>query len=443
MAEPTLPAHRRKRVGQVRTWHSARYAGLFIFALVSLEFQTLGLFSRTWTIVAIVLAAAATVILALSARHRSIPPIRLNGADFAFLLFSAFAALSVTWSVSPASSATQAAVGLFMWISFLGARRVPSLELVRALVIAGVVVAVVSFAVAVFFPSVGLQPNPSAGVPELRGILEHQLRLGLLEASVLAIVIVAYLNGQQFEVLTSSRNKNRVIIVILILGSIAPVARLYSVTVVLALAIAVVLWGARRWRSLFIFVFVAVASTLAFFWQDLIDRLDTIDGGATLSGRTNTWERAIRLAEASPSEGYGYSTFDSPLFDGIFTTTYRPQHAHNSFIQTYFELEWPGLLLLVTMVLIMVRVCVKSHQALNRIPYSGLLVLIVIMASLTGHSLAGTPTTAMWLAFVLLAAEANEAAALRRGVSHSRYDRRRSLHSDHGPRVNGASRFTA
>ncbi|GAA1954158.1 hypothetical protein GCM10009816_13600 [Microbacterium aquimaris] len=301
-----------------------------------------------------------------------------------------------------------------MWLALLGARRIPTLALLRALVGTAALVAAISFAVALAIPSVGFQPNPSAGLPELRGIFAHQLRLGLFQGTVVGVIVIAAINGEYMAIMGRTRLTRAITLLLIGSCAVAPISRLYSVTVFIALALTVLLLGSTRWRLLAAFGFVAGTITLAVYWDRLVGQLDSVEGGATLSGRTNTWERTARLAAQADYGGYGYSTFDSPIFDGAFTVNYRPLHAHNSFLQSYFELGLIGLTIVVGIVVAMLAGAAKVRKSLGRIPYSAFLVIVVALASLTGHSITGTPTTAFWLAFVLYCTETSEAARTRK-----------------------------
>ncbi|NQE63138.1 Holdfast synthesis protein HfsC [Caulobacter sp. RHG1] len=131
---------------------------------------------------------------------------------------------------------------------------------------------------------------------------------------------------------------------------------------------------------------------------------------ATLTGRTQIWEAAMRQIEQRPWEGYGYAAVwddksgRGPLAWIVHDAKFTPQHAHNSWIEQWigiglFGLAAWGLFYLQAMALALIAVF-RERGALLAFPF----LIVFSLVSLT-ESIAVIYNDFRWLVFVALAAK--------------------------------------
>lgn len=348
-------------------------------------------------------AGSAIAVLMASTRlqRAGVEGVSVRGFDWIYLVYLIYAAASAYWA--PASASTF--VGIFylaaFWIATVFLVRVDLLLAVRYTVLLSILVAVLSFMAIAVSPSYAFQPVAHGDFPELRGILNHQLRLGLLMAIALGFLFIAYLNGDFGRVL---KRWHGLAILVLLVCMVAAYARLYTVAAMVAVMLTVSLSKAG-WVRVTTLIVGGFAAILIYAGQDAI--FEVLDGGdvdLTLTGRTLVWERTSAHIENSPWIGFGYASFDHSSFDWLFAN-YRPPHPHNSFLQAHFETGLIGLVLTLLLVFSHFGAGLRVSGTTGKYSYSLFLVILTVLGSLTGSNYAGKPTLLFSLMLLFLAIE--------------------------------------
>ncbi|MGY1594294.1 O-antigen ligase family protein [Geodermatophilus sp. SYSU D00708] len=331
--------------------------------------------------------------------------------DAAYLIYVAYCFISAIWSVTPADTLTQAAFALIGWLATLAIRAMSKAQLINLVVRATFIVATLSFAAIILLPGMAFQPAPSGDLPELRGIYDHQLRLGLLMGIVVGIMLIARLNGDLWGSLRTTRPRLILIFVVILVCFIAALARLNSFFIVLALALT---FGLMRKSVLRLASLVAIAAAsllLIFDWNSLLRYAGDRGVDLTLTGRTNVWATTQALSEKAGLFGYGLGSFTDPSFDAYWQY-YRAPSAHNSFLQANFETGVVGLTLLAVLVVTHLATSYSAGRTSGKVSYSFFLVLAVALCSITAVVYAGKPTAVFELMLLFLAVERQDATSL-------------------------------
>jgi O-antigen ligase len=124
----------------------------------------------------------------------------------------------------------------------------------------------------------------------------------------------------------------------------------------------------------------------------------------TLTGRTVIWERTLEEASSRPLLGHGFASFDSPSLDYIWGV-YRPPHAHNSFVQSYFDLGLVGLAVVLLLVFFHLKVGLNYAVTFRRYSYSLFVTFLTFFASLTGVTYGGKPSILLGVLLLLVSVE--------------------------------------
>ncbi|MDH2443011.1 O-antigen ligase family protein [Amnibacterium sp. CER49] len=393
-----------------------------VLAICSIEMSNPFDNFQPWNVVMSALAMIAIAIAITSLRRdRTQEMPRFFWPDLVYLAYLLYCALSTLWSVSPLATVVQVVYAGILWTATFVVRTVRAEEQLRMVTKVAVVLAFLSFAAILVFGDGAFQTHVTGlGVPELRGVFNHQQRLGLVMGTVVGLCLVAMANGRFRSLLPGSTVYRRFAFVLLGLAFVAALARLNSVYIIIALVLTL---GMTRGPILRVLVGVVVGGLLvwgALNAADIFNSLGSDGVDLSLSGRTNVWERTIAAAQGSGPFGYGFSSFISPVFDAYWGR-YRAPHAHDSFLQAYFETGMLGVWFTVAVVLAQLVGAIWVRVRLQRVPYSLFLVLTTLLASLTGVEYAGKPSTVLALTFLVLAAELQEATVQpRRTTSRAR-----------------------
>jgi exopolysaccharide production protein ExoQ len=136
---------------------------------------------------------------------------------------------------------------------------------------------------------------------------------------------------------------------------------------------------------------------------------DVLGKDATLTGRTEIWEAAMRQIEKRPWTGYGYGVvWDvkgtwTPFAAIAREAGFTPQHAHNAWIEQWIGL---GMLGLATFALFYAQTVLLTLVAMFRSVGAYLAAPFVIVYSLMSvtESVAFTYNDLRWVLFVAIAA---------------------------------------
>lgn len=367
--------------------------------------------SNPWNPVLLITSLFAIVMMAFEARRGAREQPRLFFVDAVLVTYFAYCFLSAAWSPDHTNTLLQASLLAVGWLASVALRTVDVRAIVVGFVWLALIIAVASFVVAPLSPTMAFQP----GSGELRGVLNHQLRLGMVMTLALCLLALLVANRDRARFLPMSRGRLALVVVVLVVCLAAAQARLYTFFGVLALVLTIaVMW--RRWTRVLALAFVTTLIVLIYvnapFLISLVAGGDPTD---TLTGRTVVWSRTqVAIDEGTPW-GYGFASFGSDVFAG-FWGAYRAPHAHNSFLQAQFETGVIGFVLVVLMLLTQLWSAYRAGRALGRVPYSLLLVASASLGSLTGLVYASKPNLLLMVSFLALVSEMQEA----RGVKDER-----------------------
>lgn len=354
---------------------------------------------------AVVVLIVVTILLVLRYAKRS--STNLLAIDWTYLLYFTFAVLSTTWSISPSATIEQALPIIIPWLATLLLCDLRVEWLCRFIVLTAMAVALLSIVMIVVSGRLAYQPVSSSGAPELRGIFAHQLWLGAFLVITLGLIAIAFSNGELDTIFRGRWIVATFGVLLLTVVLYLSRTRLYIGAGMLSLAFTWLLGraGSRKWIAANLVAISAICITLAS--GRIIAYLEENDFDITLTGRTDIWEKTLSATEGGTDVwGFGLGTFELPTFDYLFGH-FRPTHAHNSFIQAYFEIGGVGLAILLLLVTTQLIAAWKYSIDFNKHSYSLFLVLFCIFGSLTGAAIyAGFLTTPLCLMMLFLSVEA-------------------------------------
>jgi exopolysaccharide production protein ExoQ len=319
---------------------------------------------------------------------------------FAYAIFSMS---SFLWSLSPLDSFVQGIYALCILVGCISVGRYDLNYVYGFIIKLFFVLSLVSLLSPIISTQYAFQPLSSTGFPELRGVFKHQQRLGLNAAVVLGIFILVLKNGDLNKVLVGKWFKYRWIMLLTIfIVFLAAQARLFSVFFFVAMLFCI--FYRSNPKTIFSLLFLTVAILVSYFeYVDVFLRYYDNDE-MTLSGRTTVWTRSYLTALDEPIFGYGFATFDTEYFDYLWFD-YRPAHAHNSFLQVFFDLGVVGFALFILMTISHIRVGSLYSVTFQSYSISLFAVVFSILCGLTGIVYGGKPSTLMTITIMLLVIE--------------------------------------
>lgn len=336
---------------------------------------------------------------------------KCDAADFTFLAYVALVGVSAAWSPSAIDSIAQVFFFTSMWIAVYALRTATMKGFLRAIIDVAFLVAVLSLLLAIVSPEVAYQPSPSGDIRELRGVFHHQLRLGVFMALAVGVLILIGINGERQSV-GISKYGYWVILFILMLTTVLAFARLYTLFVIVSLAVTlgVSTSGWKRWVTMI--SIVAATTFIVTNNVEILGHLEDDGFDVTLTGRVTIWEKTLDAASDAPVLGRGFPSFDHTSYDFMWGI-YRPAHAHNSFIQAYFELGYLGFALVLLMAFVHFWKALGTWTV-RRYSYSVFLVLLAILGSLTGSNYGGKVSSLFAIMLMTLSIEINQARLVSR-----------------------------
>jgi len=330
---------------------------------------------------------------------------RLGIASKIYLCYLTLALLSALWAPSAGDTVFQVLILFIIWFSAVLISYAPPQLFIRYVAYVGVIAAILSIAMMAVSSKYAYQPISSSDRRELRGIFEHQLRLGLFAGSTLAVMGIAWLNKEVKKVFPSF-TLLLVFAPIVALACFLAYARLYTLFVILAFLLTYFFSKGRfiRWISS---IGILVVVVLAIIFQGNFEST-LADAGidTTLTGRVRIWTLSLEEARTSPWLGHGYASFDAPIYDSMWGVgIYRPPHPHNSYIQAFFENGYLGFALILLLSIVHFRLAAYPEAVDGRFSYSLFFITLLILGSLTGANYAAKPATLFCLALWLITAK--------------------------------------
>ncbi|WP_425221858.1 O-antigen ligase family protein [Pseudomonas sp.] len=377
---------------------------LFIFGALCLDIN----FPRYAGIktgnILMLLSLAGSMFLILYKRSWRVPSPVLSSANRLLVLYIALAISSAMWAPSAIEVLFQATLITTTLICAATICRADYLIFIRYIYFISAAVAALSILTIFISTDLAFQPFSSDDRPELRGVFEHQLRLGLFTGLSLALVALTLLNGDFKKAFP-----NRILVIasapIVLITFYMAYARLYSLFIILSFIIAICFSRSTftKWLTT---AAVVSAVVLAIIYQPY---LESLLGGAgvdtSLTGRTTIWLKSIEEASNQPLIGHGFAAFDSPEYDWMWGGFYRPPHPHNSFIQAYFENGLIGLILIITLACSHLALSAKKLRSEGRYSYTLFMTTILVLGSLTGANYASKPATLFCIAILFISAK--------------------------------------
>jgi O-antigen ligase len=330
--------------------------------------------------------------------------LRMESQHFVYLAYVVYCGMTMLWSVEKAETLMQSVLSLVLLASVVYMAPLRLSTVISLLILACTLISCVSLLSVAAGPSFAFQPISSSGSPELRGILKHQLRLGVVTSVGLGLWLIALFNRDLIPPLNYRRTVSVLLFVLVFVCMYAARARLYTAMMLLSLALtfAISRGGWLRHLSYAGLLILAVGGYV--YGNEFLTALDRSGFDTTLTGRTLVWEKTLIAAEDVGWRGYGYATFDSPKFDWIWNI-YRPPHAHNSLLEAYFETGMLGAVLLCAVVFVQLRRSVQLGGQSGRLSYSLYMVLFTALGSLTGVNYAGRLSFLFCVMMLVLAVE--------------------------------------
>lgn len=326
------------------------------------------------------------------------------GQDYIYLLYLLLCAMSVAWSSARMVTFVQTSflLILFLGCQYSGAVRVQfgAMLIVRCAAVIGLL----SLLLVVIAPTQAFQPLSSTGLPELRGIFRHQLRLGAFQSAALAVAVIAYRNGEWRAVVHPNFFVATTIIAVIAVTAAAALARSYSAYAMLALILSIGISKPGQLRVITFFCLFTICALILMYSDTIISWVAESGGDVTLTGRTRVWEVTLAASEASWKLGRGYATFDTATYDHLWRQ-YRPPHPHNSFLAALFETGVGGLALTVALIIVQLVTVLRSGTQKGKFSYALFFVIFSFLGSLTGVNYAGKPSILFSLAMLFVTLE--------------------------------------
>lgn len=119
------------------------------------------------------------------------------------------------------------------------------------------------------------------------------------------------------------------------------------------------------WITLVILFFIFFAFTMNYLFQNLDIFTEWFGKDATLSGRTILWQSLVEIGKQK-TFGYGYGAFwlipENTTSQAISSMTrWNPTHGHNGYLDVWLQLGWPGILMVVSIIIIVFGKLISFH----------------------------------------------------------------------------------
>jgi len=263
-------------------------------------------------------------------------------------LLITLAFVSMVWSIDPSTTERRSVALLFTTLAALVlASRFEWPELLEVLATAFAVVIVSCYLMGLLVPSYGRMATLFPGA--WRGVYAEKNALGdTMTMAFITLCATAVLNARRRWLWVGFA---AAAIGLVLLST----SKTSLVTLVIGSACLAFVWLAKRGPAVSIAATFAAVSALIVFGLAVVFASDTffalLGKDATLTGRTVIWTSVLRVIHDRPWTGYGYAavwtdeTGWGPLAWIVKWSHFRPHHAHNSWLETWLGLGYPGLVL--------------------------------------------------------------------------------------------------
>ena len=259
---------------------------------------------------------------------------------------------STLWTVAPEITSRRCIaltvttlMGIYLFVRF------DLKTLLRFLLVVSAILVFGCIAWALLVPAYGLHgEGDHSGA--WRGIFFHKNTTGRVMVYTLAIIIAAWAGGVA----------NRGLLLILGLATLLVIAGTTSQTTLLGVLVLIAgLVAVRMVRGHALKSALVTLAILAIAWHgaliaaasyDLI--LEALGRDASLTGRTEIWTYTLEYALKRPFTGYGYDAFwNGELSPGAqYAAYWKTPHSHNGWLEVFVALGLPGVLLMLTIILL-------------------------------------------------------------------------------------------
>jgi O-antigen ligase len=262
-----------------------------------------------------------------------------------------------------------------------------------------------------YFGDIGRQFSHSGEMMSV-GATTHKNSLGIL-CAITIIVFVWHLLHTRRPVTWWERNDRRIHILLLLMliwlmymanSATSAMCCIIGLAVIVGMELPIMQRNYRRIGTV-----VATLLVIGFLLQYSFDLWQVILRGlgrdATLTGRTVLWEQVLAM-RTNPLLGTGYDSFWLGDRVEMFWSMYKwkPNQAHNGFLETYLNLGWIGVLLLMGIIISAYRKI--ATRMVSRDPYQVLRMSLYVVALLSNMTEAYFKGLAeVWFVFLLIAIE--------------------------------------
>jgi len=267
--------------------------------------------------------------------------IELLSQNKMLVLFIGIALASTTWAQDP-DTALRRAIALTgtSLFGFHLAVRYSHRQLIELAGIAAAITVFQTFFISALIPSMGVHGDAEhAGA--WRGVLGHKNDAGRVIVFAALVAFVCWRDKIGHYVLGWPTLIVAAFVVVM-------TASKTSLLVLLALTMSVWMFRTLRrsnipvWLRAGVLTMLAVVPLIFFVASFYESGLEMMGRNATLTGRTDIWEKAISVGVTQPWLGFGYRTFW--VNNGPFIW-FMPGHGHNSYLDLWLELGFVGLAL--------------------------------------------------------------------------------------------------
>lgn len=323
------------------------------------------------------LAVFLITFIILLLRLRQVVRIAFQDKCLWFLVGLSF--LSAFWSAIPLVTLRNSAA--LLGTTLLGvylASRYTRQELVKLLLWALGLIAVLSLVFSLLWPQYGIQ-HYSFGTA-WRGVYIHKNLLGnfMVLASITSFIYavshrkkrlagsLVFVISITLLLLSTSKTALAILFILLFLLAIMRILRLHymqskQVLILVILSVS----GLAVW--------LAYNMDVVFYW---------LGRDMTLTGRTYLWQAVWEMIQRQPWLGYGYNAFWSgPENSYIWQRLHwRPDNAHNGYLDLWLQLGLPGLVLFTVSVIVnLLKAITLAHRENGWVPMFPLLFLTFMM----------------------------------------------------------------
>jgi exopolysaccharide production protein ExoQ len=328
-----------------------------------------------WGIIALLVLAAAIVLLV---RHRD--SWRISALPYPLLAFLALASASIAWSYYPGASAlgvlstlATVTVAVAIAVAFSWRDILSGLGMTLRIILGGSLLFELVVSLFVRHPVLPFWVDYGSGdIPQLLYWSRNELfevfdggRIQGIVGNASTLAMIAAIGVVVFGVQLALGRARRAMTVGWLAVAVLTLAFTRSATITVALAAAAIVLVAillvrraatprRRAITLggiLVVLVGAVAACLAFSAQ-LLSLLGKSDD---LTGRLGIWEKVVALAQERPVQGWGWVShwvpWVAPFDDLAFRNGVRQLHAHNAWIDLWFQLGILGLIVFGALVL--------------------------------------------------------------------------------------------